>query len=190
MLKRFAIWKVSGQILTKWSQDDLCFHFFLCLSLSWVKMSLMVYKASLGLTDTPGSCCGSGLPSQPSTVSPPVGWGPTGRLQDGKMAEQKAESACFFSSSSSANESIDVTSGLRPSFSQTTDTNWQHVSWFTNQTSSLFLETHLDSLSRVCMGKRQMRDLQLWSNIFSLGSSQNIKMDFFGLNEAHLLSNL
>lgn len=33
-----------------------------------------------GLTDAPGSCCGSGLSSQPSTVSPPAGWCPTERL--------------------------------------------------------------------------------------------------------------
>lgn len=133
-------------------------HPFFVPPVSWVKMSLMIYKASLGSTDAPGSCCGSGLPSQPSTVSPPAGWGLTGRLQGGKMAEQKAESACFFSLSSSANESIDVASGPRPSFSQTTDTNRQHVSWFTNQTSSLDWEAHLDSLSRICVGKRQMRD--------------------------------
>lgn len=30
------------------------------------------------------------------------------------------------------------------SFSHTTDTNWQHVSWFTNQTSSFDLKTNLD----------------------------------------------
>lgn len=152
MFKRFAIWKLLGQILTKWSQDDLCFH-FLCPAL-WVKMNLMIYKASLGSADALGSCCGSGLPSQPSTVSPPAGWDPTGRLQDGKMAEQKAESACFSSLSSTANEGIDVASGTRPSFSQTTDTNWQHVSWFTNQTSTLDLETH----EGICVGKRRMRD--------------------------------
>ena len=33
MFKRFAIWKLLGQILTKWSQDDLCFHFFVPHSL-------------------------------------------------------------------------------------------------------------------------------------------------------------
>lgn len=145
----------------------------------------MIYKASLGSTDAPGSCCGSGLPSQPSTVSPPAGWGFTGRLQDGKMAEQKAESAWFFSLPSSANESIDVESGPRPSFSQTTDTNWQHVSWFRNQTSSLDLETHLDSFSRVCIGKRHMRDSAvIWCCVFHC-ISVNIKMSFFALNEAH-----
>lgn len=31
MLKRFAIWKLLSQTLTKWSQDDLCFHVFVPL---------------------------------------------------------------------------------------------------------------------------------------------------------------
>lgn len=87
------------------------------------------------------------------------------RLQDGKMAEQKAESACFFASSYSASESIDVASGPGLSFSQTTDTNWQHVSCFTNQTSSLDLETHLDFLSRVRIGKKDKWEMQLGSNV-------------------------
>lgn len=133
-------WSNFNQVEPRWS----LLPFFLCPSCSWVKISLMIYKASLDSTDAPGSCCGSGLPSQPSTVSPPAGWGLTGRLQNGKMAGQKAESACFFSLSSLANKSIDVASGPRPSFSQTTDTNWQHVSWFTNQTSCLDSETQQD----------------------------------------------
>lgn len=33
MLKRFAIRKLIGQILTKWSKDDLCIHFFVPLCL-------------------------------------------------------------------------------------------------------------------------------------------------------------
>lgn len=57
---------------------------FLCPSFSWVKMSLMIYKASLGWTDAPGSCCGSGLPSQPSTVSPPAGPSPAAGWKDGR----------------------------------------------------------------------------------------------------------
>lgn len=44
-------------------------------------------------------------------------------LQDGNIAEQKAESACFFSTSVSSKEGIDVASGPRLSSSQTTDTN-------------------------------------------------------------------
>ena len=63
MVKRFAIWKLFGQVSTKQSQDELCCHLF-CPTFSWVKMSLMSYKASLGSTDAQGSCCGSGLPSQ------------------------------------------------------------------------------------------------------------------------------
>lgn len=119
----------------------------------------MIYKASLGSTNAAGSCCGSGLLSQPSTVSPPAGRGPTARLQDGKMAGQTAESACFFSSSSSANESIDVASGPRPSFNQTTDTNWQHVSWFTVQTGSLDSENHSDfSQQGLYWKKRHIKD--------------------------------
>lgn len=74
------------------------FFCFLCSSFSQLKMSVMI-KASLDPTDPPpGNCHGSGLPSQPSTASPPAGWGLTGWLQHGKMAAQKAESACFFSS--------------------------------------------------------------------------------------------
>lgn len=92
---RFAIWKVFGQILTKWSQDDLCFH-FLCPTFPWVKMSLMIYKASLDSTNTPGSCCGSGLPSQPSTGSPPAGRGPTGFDAGWKHGRTKSRICMFF----------------------------------------------------------------------------------------------
>lgn len=49
MLKGFEIWKLFGQNLTKWSQDDLCFHFSCVPSSSWAKISLKIYKASLKL---------------------------------------------------------------------------------------------------------------------------------------------
>lgn len=101
----------------------------------------MINKTSSGLTDTPGSCRGSG----PSVVWLPAGWRPTGCVQDGKMAAQNPRIGMFllFISSSLARESIDVASGLGLSFSQTTDTNWQHVPWFSNQASSPFWEKHL-----------------------------------------------
>lgn len=80
---------------------------------------------------------------------------------------------------SSASESIDVASGPRPSLSQTTDTNWQHVSWFRNQTSSLSLETHLNPLSRVCIGKRQMRDSAVTKYCLSLSLNFTEYKDVF-----------
>lgn len=71
--------------------------FFLCSIFSWVKMSLMIYKASLDSTNAPWSCCGSGLPSQPSTGSPPAGQGPTGFAAGWKHGRTKSRICMFFS---------------------------------------------------------------------------------------------
>lgn len=58
----------------------------------------------------------------------------TSRLE--RWRDKEPNRHVSLSSSSSAYGSIDVASGPRPSCSQTTVTNWQHVSRFTNQTSS------------------------------------------------------
>lgn len=115
-----------------------------------------------GLTGDQGRCSRELLwfrapfPGRP-TASPPAGRGPTPLLLDGNMARTKQPSRHVFSSSSSstAGESIDVASGPGVSFSQTTDTNWQHVSRFTDQTSSRYLETHLNSLSGVSIEEKK-----------------------------------
>lgn len=81
MLNRFVIWKLFGQILTQWSQD-LCFH-VLCPTFSWVKMALMIYKASLDSTNAPGG-------------SPPAGRGPTGFAAGWKHSRTKSRICMFF----------------------------------------------------------------------------------------------
>lgn len=62
------------------------------------------------------------FPSCP-TVSAPAGGALTGLQYHGKMAGQKAESACFSVLSFSAKEGIDVAPGPRSGYSQTTNTN-------------------------------------------------------------------